>query len=65
MVMATAEQSKKSAPEFPMTSDDAKKHFKLTDFEKVEIDFYNKKIYYAGQKCNSKVKGHPVKYVTI
>jgi hypothetical protein len=53
------------APDFPMSAEDAKKHFKLNDFEMQEINEYDKKIYYAGQKCNTKVKGHPIKFVTV
>jgi predicted metal-dependent phosphoesterase TrpH len=59
------EPAKKNTPSFPMSSDNAKNHFKLNDFETQEIDSFDMAIYYAGQKCNTKVKGHPIKYVTI
>lgn len=39
----------KNTPDYPMSAEDAKKHFKLSDFEKQEIDDYDKQIYYAGQ----------------
>lgn len=30
-----------------------------------EINEFDRRVYYAGQKCNTKVKGHPIKYVTV
>lgn len=52
-------------PEFPLTSEEALTHYSsvLNDYEKQEIMDYNKKIYYLGQNCKSKVKGHVIKMV--
>lgn len=59
------EPVRKNTPDYPMTVEDAKRHFKLTDFELQEIENYDRQIYYAGQKCTTKIKGHPIKFVTI
>jgi len=53
----------KRAPEFPMSSEDAIKLFKLNDFEIQESKQFDKRIYYAGQLCKTKIRSHPVKMV--
>jgi hypothetical protein len=50
-------------PELPMTAAEAIQHFTLTEFEVQEIVKYDKQIYYVGQNCKTKVKGHPIKMV--
>ena len=52
-------------PEFPLTAEEAlNRHSNmLNDYEKQEIAEYSKKIYYLGQNCKSKVKGHVIKMV--
>lgn len=46
-----------------MTAAEAIQHFTLTEFEIQEIVKYDKEIYYVGQNCKTKVKGHPIKMV--
>ena len=43
-----------------MSTQDATLHFadKLTDYEKQEIGKFDKHIYYLGQNCKKKIKGH-------
>jgi len=54
----------KRAPEFPMTSKEAIKHFKnLNEFEIQESINFDGQIYYTGSFCKNKVKGHPIKYI--
>ena len=52
-------------PEFPLSSDNALRLFEknLNDYEKQEISEFSGKIYYLGQHCNNKVKGHVIKMV--
>ena len=52
--------------EYPLSAAEAQVHFKecLNDFENQEIKAYDKKIYYLGQNCKGKIKGHVIKYVT-
>lgn len=47
-------------PDFPLTSEEALTHFSsyLNDYEKQEILDYSGEIYYMGQHCKNKVKGH-------
>ena len=48
-------------PEYPLTSLEAEQIYSLNDFELQEIKKYNKEIYYAGQNCKNKIRGHPIK----
>ena len=52
-------------PEFPLSAEEALTHYStyLNEFEKQEIHDYSKKIYYMGQNCKNKVKGHVIKMV--
>ena len=49
--------------EWPMSALDAIRQFTLTEFENQEIQNYDNSIYYTGNKCKSKIKGHPIKMV--
>ena len=55
----------KEIPEFPLTSQEALNYFAdhLNDFEKQEILDFSGKIFYLGQNCKQKVKGHAIKMV--
>ena len=52
--------------EFPLSMAGALIHYKdyLNDYEKQEIKDYDNQIYYVGQNCKTKIKGHVKKYVT-
>ena len=48
MIITTIETTRKNTPDYPMSAEEAKKHFKLTDFELLEVEQYDKIIFYAG-----------------
>ena len=49
-----------------MSCEDAvKNNDKMTDYEKEECVRYDNLIYYVGQLCKTKIKGHPIKYVNV
>lgn len=52
-------------PELPLTADEAIKYYGryLNDYEKQEIQAFSGDVYYLGQNCRSKVKGHVIKMV--
>lgn len=45
---------------FPLNDSDAIKYFGhiLNDFEKQEVAEFSNEIYYLGQNCRKKIKGH-------
>lgn len=52
-----------AVPIFPLNAADAVKHFGniLNEFEKLEIQSFSNEIYYLGQNCKKKIKGHIIK----
>lgn len=52
-----------AVPIFPLTAGDAINHFGtiLNEFEKLEIQSFSNEIYYLGQNCKKKIKGHIIK----
>lgn len=66
IVNKTADQSTpepNSIPPFPLSADDAIKWFGsyLNDFEKLEMQAFSHEIYYLGQNCRKKIRGHLIK----
>ena len=48
-------------PSYPLSASDAISMFDcLNDFEKQEIFSFDKEIYYVGQDCKRKIKGHVI-----
>lgn len=52
--------------DYPISASDALKHLRkyLNDHEKQEISKYDNEIYYVGQNCEKKIKGHVIKFVS-
>lgn len=54
------EESHSSDPQYPLSAKDAIKHFGniLNDYERQEMHMFDNEIYYLGQNCKRKIKGH-------